>query len=238
VVSKPAAKKLIFDMLHDAFRPMNITEVYQVSCWHQASEWCIYLFSIAHVFCCRICGNLQKLKAVVPSPILKACLDDMADTFQGNPFADGDSDDEDGKPAKKKAKKSNDASDEYAGSLRLKEGRNVNNNLYYVDHTKLQNNGNGLDPDKRNDLYADLEKAKCEEEALKKQLQETAAETARLLSEPLNDELATLLVEQEKEMEELNAKLETNRGFAGNEKYAKQLTGRVSKMATFWRKSE
>jgi hypothetical protein len=31
VVSKPAAKKLIFDMLHDSFRPMNITEIYQVS---------------------------------------------------------------------------------------------------------------------------------------------------------------------------------------------------------------
>lgn len=31
VVSKPVAKKLIFDMLHDIFRPMNITEIYQVS---------------------------------------------------------------------------------------------------------------------------------------------------------------------------------------------------------------
>lgn len=178
------------------------------------------------------------MNAIVPKPILTACLDDMADTFQGNPFAEADSDDEDDKPAKKKAKKSNDTSDEYSGSLRLKHGRNTNNNLYYVDHTKLQNNGNGLDPDKRNDLYSNLEKAKCEEEELKRQLQNTAAETARLLSEPLNDELTTMLVEQEKEMEELNEKLETNRAFAGNEKYAKQLNGRVSKMAAFWRKSE
>lgn len=30
-VSKPKAKKLIFDMMHDSFRPMNITEIYQVS---------------------------------------------------------------------------------------------------------------------------------------------------------------------------------------------------------------
>jgi hypothetical protein len=30
-VSKPKAKKIIFDMLHDKFRPMNITEIYQVS---------------------------------------------------------------------------------------------------------------------------------------------------------------------------------------------------------------
>ena len=162
----------------------------------------------------------------------------MADTFQGNPFAEADSDDEDEKPAKKKAKKSNDATDDYSGSLRLKHGRNTNNNLYYVDHTKLQNNGNGLDPDKRNDLYSNLEKAKCEEEELKKQLQTTAAEIARLLSEPLNDVLTTMLVEEEKEMEELDEKLETNRAFAGNEKYAKQLSSRVSKMAAFWRKSE
>lgn len=31
IVSKPAAKKLIFDMLHDSFRPMNITQIHTVS---------------------------------------------------------------------------------------------------------------------------------------------------------------------------------------------------------------
>lgn len=31
VVSKPAAKKLIFDFLYDAFQPMNITQIYKVS---------------------------------------------------------------------------------------------------------------------------------------------------------------------------------------------------------------
>lgn len=30
VVKKPAAKKLVFDLLFDAFRPMNITEIYKV----------------------------------------------------------------------------------------------------------------------------------------------------------------------------------------------------------------
>ena len=37
VVSKGAAKKLIFDMLHDAFRPMNITEIYQV-CFYRCDS--------------------------------------------------------------------------------------------------------------------------------------------------------------------------------------------------------
>ena len=30
MVSKPAAKKMVFDMLNDAFRPMNITDIYKV----------------------------------------------------------------------------------------------------------------------------------------------------------------------------------------------------------------
>lgn len=162
----------------------------------------------------------------------------MVDTFKGNPFDDGDSDEESDQPKKKKIKKSDESSDEFSGSLRLKEGRNANNNLFYVDYTKLHNNGNGLDPEKKNDLFADLEKAKCEEEALQKQLHETAAETARLLSEPLNDELATLLVEQEKEMDEINEKLEASRAFAGNEKHAREVKSRVSKMASVWRKSK
>ena len=31
VFSKPAAKKLIFDLLYEAFCPMNITQIYKVS---------------------------------------------------------------------------------------------------------------------------------------------------------------------------------------------------------------
>ena len=212
VVSKAVAKPMIFNMMHDSFRPMNITEIHHMG------------------------------KAIVPGPIVKSCLEDMADTFQGNPFADNDSDDEDeeNKKPKKAAKKTSTSnpSDEYCGSLRVKEGRNSNATLYYVDYTKLSNQGNGLDPEKRNDLYADLEKAKCEEAALRKQLNDTNAEAARLLCEPLNEELARLLVENEKEMEDLNDKLQTNRAFAGNEKHAKSVNGNISKMAAIWRKSK
>ena len=46
----------------------------------------------------------------MPSIILKACLDDMVD-------------------------KSGSSSDEYTGTLCLKDVGNVNNNLYYIDHT-------------------------------------------------------------------------------------------------------
>eukprot|EP00957_Ditylum_brightwellii_P187904 14307253-Ditylum_brightwellii.AAC.1 len=73
VVNKLEAKKLIFDTLHESFRPMNITEIY------------------------------KKMKAVVPSPVLKSCLDDMLDQVMlDNPFGcDSDDDDEDNKTTKK-----------------------------------------------------------------------------------------------------------------------------------------
>jgi hypothetical protein len=31
VLNKAEGKKIIFDMLHDSFRPMNITEIHKVS---------------------------------------------------------------------------------------------------------------------------------------------------------------------------------------------------------------
>lgn len=35
IVSKVEAKKLIYDVLYDAFQPMNITQIYQVCCFSQ-----------------------------------------------------------------------------------------------------------------------------------------------------------------------------------------------------------
>ena len=63
-------------------------------------------------------GAFQELKGIVPPPTLRTCLDDMVDKFTGNPFADDDSDDEDGKSPKKNTKKSGDSDKWRAGSLR------------------------------------------------------------------------------------------------------------------------
>jgi len=212
VVSKPAAKKIIFDMLHDAFRPMNITEIY------------------------------QKLKAAVPSPILKSCLDDMVDSFKGNPF-DGESDDDNGccggksfKVASKKVSSNCTSMDEYSGSLRIKEGRNANNILYYTDHAKLQNNGNGLLPEDKNELFANLERSKLEKESLLQNMKQITAKTNQLLSEPKNEELAVEIETYEMEVKNLTQKVESAREFASNEKYAKQLNKRIDAMAAVWRK--
>mmetsp|Transcript_7412 Transcript_7412/g.9328 ORF Transcript_7412/g.9328 Transcript_7412/m.9328 type:complete len:258 (+) Transcript_7412:87-860(+) len=158
----------------------------------------------------------------------------MVDKSNDNPFAD-DSDDEDEKPSKKKSA-SKKSTDEYAGSIRVKEGRNTNNTLYYVDHSKLQNNGNGLLPEARNELFSALETSKQELAVLGQKHKKICSDTAQLLSEPKNEELETELQELTNKMEVMDNGLEEARAHASNAKHAKQLKGRIDKMATEWRK--
>ncbi len=164
----------------------------------------------------------------------------MVDSFKGNPFEDDSDDDGDGgKPFKTASKKSSSGStstDEYSGSLRIKEGRNANNVLYYTDHTKLQNNGNGLLPDDKNNLLANLERSKLEKESLLQNMKQITMETNQLLSEPKNEELAVDLEASEKIVEDLTKKVKAAGEFASNEKYAKQLNKRIDAMAAVWRK--
>jgi len=204
VVSKPEAKKLIFQMLLDNFRPMNTN------------------------------GAFQALKGIVPPPTLRTCLDDMVDKFTGNPFADDDSDDEDGKSSKKKNTKK--SGDEWAGSLRLKEGRNLNNNLYYVDHKKLANNGNGMIPEVRNDLLSNLQGAKAEFDQLSLTLKKITAEAAQLVSEPKNEELTLEGADLEKKMREMKDSLEAASAHSSNEARSKQIKKGIENMGKTWRK--
>jgi hypothetical protein len=156
------------------------------------------------------------LKSIVPSGILRACLDDMVDQHTSNPFAedsddDDDEDDDDGKPKKKKkqtaTKKSSNSSHKFAGSLRLKEGRNVQNSLYYVDHSKLANEGNGLPPEVKNDLICESQKSKAKLDHFGRQLKSITTEAAQLESEPKNEALIVELANLENTLEEMNEKI-------------------------------
>ena len=138
----------------------------------------------------------------------------MVDKSNDNPFAD-DSDDEDEKPSKKKSA-SKKSTDEYAGSIRVKEGRNTNNTLYYVDHSKLQNNGNGLLPEARNELFSALETSKQELAVLGQKHKKICSDTAQLLSEPKNEELETELQELTNKMELVDNGLEEARAHASS----------------------
>jgi hypothetical protein len=208
VVDKKDAKKLIFGLLYDAFTPMNITQI------HTA------------------------LKAVVPSPVLKQCLDDMAldGTHDGNTFVDSDDEDENENNNKNKGKKTKESTDEFAGLLAFKPGRNGNTSLYYVDHTKQKNNGNGLDPEARNQLYSDKAKAEHEHARLKTELAQMVADTNRLNSEPTNEEATAKLEVEESDMTDLREKVEEARKLKVNEKHKKQTKRRIENMAAQWRK--
>ncbi|CAB9513363.1 expressed unknown protein [Seminavis robusta] len=79
VLGKAEAKKLIYDLLYDEMRPMEVDDIY------------------------------KKLKGQVPGMILKKCLDEMAELNKEISFEDDDDedDDEDG-PKKAKSTKSDD----------------------------------------------------------------------------------------------------------------------------------
>lgn len=163
------------------------------------------------------------MKAVVPSGVLRSCLDDMIpDKFTGNPFADDDSDEDDegGKSKKKAAKKSESSSkpvEQYGhGCIRLKEGRNVNNNLYYVDHTKLSNEGNGLRPEIRNELLCDMQKGTADVDQLTQQLKSITAEAMKLESEPKNEALVLEVADLEKRQTEIDASVEEARAHSAS----------------------
>jgi hypothetical protein len=145
----------------------------------------------------------------------------MVDKRTGNPFdddSDDDDDDDDGKISKKqKIKKSNNDSDEFSGSLKLKEGRNVQNNLYYVDHSKLSNEGNGLLPEVRNDLLCNMQKSKAELDQFARLHKSITSEAVQLESEPKNEELILVVANLEKKLGEMNDNLEESRSHVSSE---------------------
>ena len=208
VVSKPAAKKLILDLLKDSFKPMNITDIF------------------------------KRLKGVVPSPVLKSCLDDMAlDTFNPeNQFADSDDDEDTNAVSGKKKALSASNDDEFAGSLSVKGGRNTNTTLYYCDYSKLSNNGNGLLPDDRNTLLSDHEVAKAELAAKEDSISSMTNESQRLLSEPTNEEAAGSLEVKENYVQELRDQVEAAQELKDFEKVRVKMTKKVDVMAAQWRK--
>ncbi|VEU34315.1 unnamed protein product [Pseudo-nitzschia multistriata] len=110
VVKKEEAKKVVFDALYDAFRPMNINGIYMT------------------------------LKKMVPSPVLNAALEDMSMTFDGGNVFDGSDDEDNDKEKEGKGapEKKPELKESYSGSLVFKAGRNAKSNLYYVDYTKMK----------------------------------------------------------------------------------------------------
>lgn len=207
VVSKGAAKKLVYDLLHDTFGVMNITEIYKA------------------------------LKCVVPSVVLRNCLDNMSfdATARGSGMdEDGDSDEEDDREISKNGGKSKSA--EYAGSLSVKTGRNTNTTLYFLDHTKLENGGNGLSYDVKDKLVQDIQNATSTLVSLQSTVDSCNKEADALLREPTNEEADILLQQVDVAVERLKDEVELSCKLTVDEKVRKRTEKGLEAMTLHWRK--
>ena len=184
----------------------------------------------------------QALKGTVPSPVLKHCLDDMclAKLDDENMFADSDEEEDDDAKDKKPSAtfpKAADASDDpYAKSLSIKAAKSAGATIYYVVHNKLANNGNGLDPEVRNQLISQHATTKSELAFLQESEKAMLMQATALHMEPTNEDASGRLVSEEIMLKELEAQLEAARGLKSNEQYKLQTKRRIENMASFWRK--
>ena len=200
VVSKVSAKRLIYDLLFDTYGVMNITDIY------------------------------KKLKCIIPSPVLRTCLDDMA--LESCKLVM--SDDEDDGASKQKTAKS--AVCDYDGLLSMKAGRNPNTTLYYIDQNKLENCGNGLTADVKNKLIQDHQSAKQEEISLQSTLKEKITDSDNLLNQPTNQEADTALIEEEDALKKLREEVEGMRKIKVDAKARISVEKGIHSLLLVWRK--
>jgi hypothetical protein len=203
IVEKKKAKKIIFALLYDSFRPMNITQIF------------------------------SSLNAVVPSPVLKQCLDEMViDNGANVNFAD--SDDDETKSAIKR--QGTMQKDEFSDSLIFKTGKNSNTSLYYIDHTKQSNQGNGLDIDNREKLLSEKTLSEQNVQVLTSNLLQAQEQTKCLQSEPTNENLESQLETLEIDVADLKLMVQDARKFKVNESTKKNIKERIDGMTLQWRK--
>ena len=70
-------------------------------------------------------------------------------------------------------------------------------------NSKQANDGNGLVPEKRNELVCHLQKSKAEFDQLNQQLKATTTQAVQLESEPKNEELIVEVSNMEKKLVEM-----------------------------------
>lgn len=179
---------------------------------------------------------------MVPSPVLKNCLDDMVENplSNDNPFDDGDDDDDDDSTMKKKKRKTsvsnNMSNDLFAASLLLKVGRNSNSTLYFTNYNLLPNHGNGMDRDERNSFLGEVHAAESEMTTLQKTLQQTNHDTNALLFEPINETLDEKLQNLEEELKQLDNQVEDLRQYDGNQTKRTKVRKQIEKSTNVWRR--
>ena len=178
----------------------------------------------------NITGIYKALKCVVAPPALRVCLNEM--TLDSSPIS-SDIDDEEFS-SKMSIKVSN--SDEFAGALEIKPGRNANTTLYYLNQNKLDNGGNGLIEERKSKLIENAAAATLEKEKLEAILRNSMMETDKFLAQPTNEEADIKLEEEEIVISKLKEQVEELRENVVDAKTMKRIEKRVDHLATTWRK--
>ena len=150
---------------------------------------------------------------------------------KGNQFAEDSDDDGDGGTDDMKSDDDKDAKEPFAGSLCFKVGKNQGTHLYFVNHNKLT----PISFDERSELLNKLANARAEEDALKATLKDTMDLTARLLSEPTNEEAVALLETGEAQALEMKAALEEARKLQVNQQHKVKTKRSIDHLAAHWR---
>lgn len=176
---------------------------------------------------------MQGLK-VIPKPILKVCLDDMAFSNESSTqFLDSDDEDDDNPKKKHVAKKTESAP--YSNTITVKSGKSANSGLYYVNYN-VAKNGDGLAHEEMEKLVIDANAASMELDTLKQKVKAMETETAKLRSEPSNEEAFANLEREDAALKQLKEDLVAARKLKVNEKHKQDLKRRIDSMATTWRK--
>lgn len=165
---------------------------------------------------------IQALKATVPSPILKHCLDEMTCITYCN---------DDDKQA------SCDHSAEVGDSaLYSIAGRASTSTLYYVNYSKLSNNGNGLPLGCQKKLEADLYGATALSDDLLLTEASILSKCRKLLLEPTNESADMLVEKYQSDGISLLAKVAYYQSLADNEKKRKHTLTKINWFLLHWKR--
>jgi hypothetical protein len=181
-----------------------------------------------------VLSSLQGLRAQIPSPILKACLDDMAlDNGSYTQFVDTDHESEDDEPRKIATIKKSAPVD--TKNLSFKSGKGSNSGLHYVNYDNAKGGGR-LNAEDKNKLLADSAKANAKLVDMNRTLSTTRSTIEKLVSEPMNSELNILLKNAEAESSVMSGQLEEARKLTVNVQYIHRTKKKIEYYASFWRK--
>ena len=120
-------------------------------------------------------------------------------------------------------------------SLHFKAGHSSTSTLFYVNYSKLTNNGNRLPLETRKKLEGDLNHISVIEDDLKAKVVRILSTCSQLVLEPTNDEVEILLEQQQSDVSFLLEKLEFYKTLEDNRRKRLNTKKNVDKYLLHWK---